>query len=128
MRTTLLPDTLAVAFTLSLTLTSLSCHATSYEEAEQLFNIQVQETYNRDEKYKEAQTKAINDAWQLTGPCFNMGIDDETTLIVKVSSSGNVESIWANRKHAKADCLKAIFSVRKFPVPLVQPYFFKVII
>jgi len=74
-----------------------------------------------------AQGKAVNDVWQLTGPCFKLGVEDRTSLIISVSENGRVNNVWANKVHAKAECLKAIVSSGQFPTPPYYPYYLKVI-
>ena len=80
----------------------------------------------RTEEFVKSEVEAINAAWQLTGPCFKLGIKDKTALILSVSQSGQVTKIWSNKEHAKSTCLKAIVSASVFPVPPYQPYYIKV--
>lgn len=82
----------------------------------------------RTEQFIGKEGEAVNAAWQKTGPCFKLGIQDRTELIFKVSESGQVKSIWSKQKHAKASCLKEIILKSKFPVPPYQPYYLKVVI
>lgn len=102
------------------------CHSSTFDEAEAGLNAMAPMQDGRSKDFMEAEGKAINGAWQQTGPCFKLGIKDKTALILQVSQQGQITNIWANKDHAKSICLKTIVSASKFPVPPYQPYYIKV--
>jgi|GEM_PF-4260389 len=115
---------LIVIFSLTFCLTA---EAQTYKEAEAAMEALAHMKDQRSVEFITAQGKAVNDVWQLTGPCFKLGVEDRTSLIISVSENGRVNNVWANKVHAKAECLKAIVSSGQFPTPPYYPYYLKVI-